>query len=74
MSMFLFADITEVRRKEKSKLESKYKNIFLSSVSHNLKTPLNSMYFFNFYLCVLGIHINTEILLKRLKYTDELSY
>jgi len=40
--MFLFVDITKVKEREKEKLETKFKNIFLSSVSHNLKTPLNS--------------------------------
>jgi len=32
-----------VRKQEKKKLESKFKNIFLSSMSHNLQTPINSL-------------------------------
>lgn len=43
MHMFLFIDITQVQEFEKQKLEAKFKNIFLSSMSHNLKTPLNSL-------------------------------
>jgi K+-sensing histidine kinase KdpD len=42
MSLFLFVDITQVQESEKMKLENKFKHIYLSSVSHNLKTPLNS--------------------------------
>ena len=42
MQIFLFIDITQLQESEKQKLEVKFKNIFLSSVSHNLKTPLNS--------------------------------
>lgn len=42
MNIFLFIDITQVQKNEKRKLEVKFKNIFLSSMSHNLKTPINS--------------------------------
>lgn len=42
--MFLFLDITLVQQQEKEKLEVKFKNIFLSSISHNLKTPINSKF------------------------------
>lgn len=42
MHIFLFIDFTQLQESEKQKLEIKFKNIFLSSMSHNLKTPLNS--------------------------------
>lgn len=42
MHIFLFMDITQVHLQEKKKLEVKFKNIFLASMSHNLKTPINS--------------------------------
>ena len=42
MHIYLFNDITTVHREEKLRLETKFKNIFLSSMSHNLKTPINS--------------------------------
>ena len=42
INIFLFIDITQVQKHEKKKLEAKFKNIFLSSMSHNLKTPINS--------------------------------
>jgi signal transduction histidine kinase len=61
MSIFLFVDITRVKEREKFILESKFKNIFISSVSHNLKTPLNSL------------SINNEILERRFKDQDEFS-
>ena len=43
MHVVLLVDITQVQKQEKRKLESKFKNIFLSSMSHNLKTPINSL-------------------------------
>jgi signal transduction histidine kinase len=46
MNIFLFMDITQVQKSEQRKLEAKFKNIFLSSMSHNLKTPINSKYSF----------------------------
>ena len=46
------------------KLEVKFKNIFLSSMSHNLKTPINSKFFFNKFI---GLIINNEILCTRVK-------
>lgn len=45
MNIFLFMDITQVQKQEQRKLEAKFKNIFLSSMSHNLKTPINSKWF-----------------------------
>ena len=42
MHIYLFMDITQVQAQEHRKLEAKFKNIFLSSISHNLKTPINS--------------------------------
>jgi len=46
------------------KLEVKFKNIFLSSMSHNLKTPINSK---NLFINLLGLIINNEILCSRVK-------
>lgn len=43
VNIFLFIDFTQVQESEKQKLEIKFKNVFLSSMSHNLKTPLNSL-------------------------------
>ena len=54
-------------QREKEKLELKFKNIFLSSVSHNLKTPLNSNEFICFSNNLLGIVMNNEILENRFK-------
>jgi signal transduction histidine kinase len=62
MTIFIFVDITNVKEREKNLLESKFKNIFLSSFSHNLKTPLNSL------------QMNNEILERRFKDKDEISY
>jgi signal transduction histidine kinase len=62
MTIFLFFDITHVRECEKNLLETKFKNIFLSSFSHNLKTPLNSL------------SINNEILERRFKGKDPCTY
>jgi signal transduction histidine kinase len=59
MSLFLFVDISSVEQREKLILETKFKNIFLSSFSHNLKTPLNSL------------TMNNEILERRLKGNDD---
>jgi signal transduction histidine kinase len=53
------------------KLEVKFKNIFLSSMSHNLKTPINSK---NLFINLLGLIINNEILCTRVnKDIDPLS-
>ena len=61
-------DITEVKYREKLKLENKFKNIFLSSVSHNLKTPLNS----NFLLLRrIGVIMNNKILLDKFSGIDK---
>ena len=62
VQLFLFIDITKVQESEKQKLEIKFKNIFLSSMSHNLKTPLNSLI------------INNEILETQLKNKSTLAY
>jgi signal transduction histidine kinase len=43
VNIFLFIDFTQVQESEKQKLEIRFKNVFLSSMSHNLKTPLNSL-------------------------------
>lgn len=48
MHVYLFTDITMVHKQEKLRLETKFKNIFLSSMSHNLKTPINSKIFIFF--------------------------
>lgn len=45
MNLLLFININDIKKQEQNLLETKFKNIFLSSISHNLKTPLNS----NFY-------------------------
>ena len=45
LKLILFLDISYINMVEKLTLEEKFKNIFLSSVSHNLKTPLNSKIF-----------------------------
>lgn len=42
MQIFLFFDMAQHDKLLKSQLEQKYKNIFLSSTSHQLRTPLNS--------------------------------
>lgn len=42
MTIIMFVDITQQEKEYKTSLEQKYKNIFLSSVSHQLRTPLNS--------------------------------
>jgi signal transduction histidine kinase len=55
MTLFIFVDISKVQEREKIILESKFRNIFLSSFSHNLKTPLNSLI------------MNNEILERKLK-------
>jgi K+-sensing histidine kinase KdpD len=62
VSIFLFIDFTQVQESEKQKLEIKFKNIFLSSMSHNLKTPLNSMI------------MNNELLLTQVKDKNSLAY
>lgn len=43
MNLVLFININDIKKREQNMLESKFKNIFLSSISHNLKTPLNSI-------------------------------
>jgi signal transduction histidine kinase len=53
MHIFLFMDITQVQQQEKKKLEVKFKNIFLASMSHNLKTPINSKHSCK-YICVFN--------------------
>ena len=58
MKIFLFMDITQVKETEKKKLEIKFKHIFLSSVSHNLKTPLNSKLFSP--LILLSTRLNNQ--------------
>lgn len=42
MTIIIFVDISQQEKQYKTVLEQKYKNIFLSSVSHQLRTPLNS--------------------------------
>ncbi len=42
MTIIVFVDISEEEKQYRNTLEQKYKNIFLSSVSHQLRTPLNS--------------------------------
>ncbi len=73
MHIYLFTDITMVHKEEKLKLETKFKNIFLSSMSHNLKTPINSkIIIINKILA--GLVLNNEILMKRITpFTDKLS-
>jgi signal transduction histidine kinase len=72
MQIFLFVDVTQVQESEKQKLEVKFKNIFLSSMSHNLKTPLNSIIaMFNHYL---GLIINNEIMETQCKDRNSLAY
>jgi signal transduction histidine kinase len=72
MQIFLFVDVTQVQESEKQKLEVKFKNIFLSSMSHNLKTPLNSMItMFNLYI---GLIINNEIMETQCKDRNSLAY
>ena len=72
MQIFLFVDVTQVQESEKQKLEVKFKNIFLSSMSHNLKTPLNSMIaMFNQYI---GLIINNEIMETQCKDRNSLAY
>ena len=61
VNIFLFFDITQVQQQEKVKLEVKFKNIFLSSVSHNLKTPINSNFLFQ-YDSNLGLIMNNQVL------------
>jgi integrase len=46
---------------EQNKIQA---NIFLSSMSHNLKTPINSK---NLFINLLGLIINNEILCSRVK-------
>jgi len=53
-----------MQKQEKKKLEAKFKNIFLSSMSHNLKTPINSN---KIRFKSIGLIINNEILCKRIK-------
>lgn len=62
VSIFLFIDFTQVQESEKQKLEIKFKNIFLSCMSHNLKTPLNSLI------------INNEILQTQVRDRHSLAY
>lgn len=61
-SLFLFIDFTQVQDNEKQRLEIKFKNIFLSCMSHNLKTPLNSLI------------INNEILQTQVRDRQSLAY
>jgi hypothetical protein len=72
MSLFLFVDITLVQESEKAKLESKFKHIYLSSVSHNLKTPLNSKNHESL-PPLLGLVLSHDILDKRITYRDRIS-
>jgi signal transduction histidine kinase len=48
LTIILFIDITAEEKLYKARLEEKYKNIFLSSNSHQLRTPLNSKLFFKY--------------------------
>jgi signal transduction histidine kinase len=41
MNIIIFMDVTQQEKLFAAELEKKYKNIFLSSVSHSLRTPLN---------------------------------
>eukprot|EP00347_Sterkiella_histriomuscorum_P019493 403341417 len=43
INLILFIDQTQQEKLFAANLEKKYKNIFLSSVSHSLRTPLNSL-------------------------------
>jgi signal transduction histidine kinase len=43
LTVILFLDVTSEEKLFKKRLEEKYKNIFLSSNSHQLRTPLNSI-------------------------------
>jgi hypothetical protein len=60
--IFVFNDISKIQTKQKRRLEKKFKNIFLSSFSHNLNTPLNSLV------------INNQVLAKRFMNKDKKSY
>ena len=40
----------------KAQLEQKFKNIFLSSISHQLRTPLNSLYLNNSVIREIASH------------------
>ena len=76
MHIFMFIDITQVQESEKQKLEVKFKNIFLSSMSHNLKTPLNSKQYNEDgnNECNLGLVINNEIIEKLINDKSSLAY
>ena len=41
MNIIIFMDVSQQEKLLSAELEKKYKNIFLSSVSHSLRTPLN---------------------------------
>ena len=41
--MFVFKDISHVSSIENQKAEEKYKNLMLSSLTHSIRTPLNSI-------------------------------
>ncbi len=41
MNIIIFMDVSQQEKLFSAELERKYKNIFLSSVSHSLRTPLN---------------------------------
>ncbi|CDW74581.1 multi-sensor hybrid histidine kinase [Stylonychia lemnae] len=43
INLILFMDISQQEKLFAANLEKKYKNIFLSSISHSLRTPLNSL-------------------------------
>lgn len=73
MQIFLFIDVTQVQETEKQKLEIKFKNIFLSSMSHNLKTPLNSIYARQL-IWNIGLIINNEIIEQQCKDKNSLTY
>ena len=42
VDIWLFVDTSEQDRLTKATLDQKYKNIYLSSVSHSFRSPLNS--------------------------------
>ena len=42
-SLVILSDITKINEFNKNKYREKFKNMLLSSVAHNLKTPLNGI-------------------------------
>ena len=73
MQIFFFVDFTKVKETEKEKLEHKFKHIFHSSISHNLKTPLNSNHSILYKLFSIGLVMSNVILEKRISPGDDVS-